>query len=110
MFSWKGSLALHKERIHKQPDSYPCPVADCAKNFSYKHVLQQHLRRVHKLDPATVIGAAGSVGSAQSGDGEGDGDGAVGVSGDNSPASMDGEGAVPGGDAAVAGAGESSNQ
>jgi hypothetical protein len=50
VFSWKGSLALHQDRIHKMPDSYQCPVEDCYKNFSYKHVLQQHLRRVHKLD------------------------------------------------------------
>eukprot|EP01032_Pedospumella_encystans_P008578 gene8578-10164_t len=50
VFSWKGSLALHQDRIHKMPDSYQCPVEDCYKTFSYKHVLQQHLRRVHKLD------------------------------------------------------------
>jgi hypothetical protein len=53
VFSWKGSLSLHKERIHKTPDSYPCPVEDCRKSFSYKHVLQQHLKRVHKMDVAS---------------------------------------------------------
>jgi hypothetical protein len=59
VFSWKGSLVLHQDRKHKNVDSFCCPVEDCVKTFSYKHVLQSHLKRVHKLDSVGVGGGGG---------------------------------------------------
>jgi len=84
VFSWKGSLALHYDRIHKLHKAFVCPMQGCDKAFSYKHVLKSHLRRIHKLDPAPAP-AAGSISEAA----------ADGASSPNSNSNSDTAAAVP---------------
>jgi hypothetical protein len=62
-FTEKSNLLFHRRAIHTDRDAFICPVIECQKSFSYKHVRNRHLNTVHgfSLEEARQLVAKAAV-------------------------------------------------